>query len=360
MLGHGLGRDHRRGGPVPVQAPSVARHGFRWTPVIDWSSPELRQVFRRWLPMILGFATWQINFLVNTFLLTFLPEGSVTWVNYAYRIQHLPAGLFGAAIGSVAIAEFSHQLADADVSALRGRFRHSMSMVSVLTLPAAVLLIALALPVTRLIYQHGRFTPARHGADRPGACALLHWHLGRGRHPQHRGRVLRVGRHPHAGLRRHRRGRLQHRHQPCPDALHRLPLVPAGRVGDPARQLRDSLSHPAPPDRRARRQAHTHADAQDAVAAVASPARSPTASPGCSNDTSRRGGSCSRRRKSCWPARRAPSCTTCWRQRWESRKSRRWRATSSVPCSAGFIGPRRVKPVLPGTSNAPDASNYMV
>jgi len=141
-----------------VQAPSLGRHGFRWTPVIDLRSPELRQVFRRWLPMVLGFATWQINFLINTFLLTFLPEGSVTWVNYAYRIQHLPAGLFGAAIGSVAIAEFSHQMARADVSQLKGRFRHSMGLVSVLTLPAAILLIALAVPVTRLIYQHGRFT----------------------------------------------------------------------------------------------------------------------------------------------------------------------------------------------------------
>ncbi len=142
-----------------IQVPSLRKQGFRWTPVIDLRSPELRQVFRRWLPMILGFATWQINFLINTFLLTFLPQGSVTWVNYAYRIQHLPAGLFGAAIGSVAIAEFSHQLAQADTSQLRSRFRHSMGLVSVLTLPAAILLIALAVPVTRLIYQHGRFTP---------------------------------------------------------------------------------------------------------------------------------------------------------------------------------------------------------
>lgn len=142
-----------------IQVPSLRKQGFHWTPVMDLRSPELRLVLRRWLPMILGFATWQVNFLVNTFLLTFLAEGSVTWVNYAYRIQHLPAGLFGAAIGSVAIAEFSHQVAQADIARLKGRFRHSMSMVSVLTLPAAVLLIALAVPVTRLIYQHGRFTP---------------------------------------------------------------------------------------------------------------------------------------------------------------------------------------------------------
>ncbi|HTW91133.1 MAG TPA: murein biosynthesis integral membrane protein MurJ [bacterium] len=142
-----------------IQVPSLRRHGYRWTPVMDVRSPELRQVFRRWVPMVLGFATWQINFMVNTFLLAFLPQGSVTWVNYAYRIQHLPAGLFGTAVESVSVAEFSHQMARADVPRLKSRFRHSMALISVLTLPAAILLIALAVPVTRLIYQHGRFTP---------------------------------------------------------------------------------------------------------------------------------------------------------------------------------------------------------
>ncbi len=142
-----------------VQLPGLTRHGFRYRAVLDFRAPELVRVFRRWLPMVLGFATWQVNFLVNTFLLTFLPEGSVTWVNYAFRIQHLPAGLFGAAIGSVALAEYSHGVAAADPDAVSNRFRHALSLVSALTLPAAVLLIALAVPVTRLVYEHGAFGP---------------------------------------------------------------------------------------------------------------------------------------------------------------------------------------------------------
>jgi putative peptidoglycan lipid II flippase len=143
-----------------IQLPQLRGHGFRYQPVVDFRSPELAKVIRRWLPMILGLATWQVNFLINTFLLTFLREGSVTWVNYAYRIQHLPAGLFGAAIGSVAIAEYSHQVAGTQLAAIRDRFRHAMSLVSVLTIPASVLIIALAVPIVRLVYQHGRFTPA--------------------------------------------------------------------------------------------------------------------------------------------------------------------------------------------------------
>jgi len=143
---------------LAVQLPGLFRHGFRYRPLLSFADPRLRQVFLRWLPVVLGLASWQVMFLVNTFLMSFLPQGAVTWIFYAYRLQHLPAGLFGVAIGSVAIAEYSH-LAAAGVEQVRSRFRHAMSLVAVLTLPAALLLMALAVPVVRLVYQHGRFTP---------------------------------------------------------------------------------------------------------------------------------------------------------------------------------------------------------
>lgn len=138
-----------------IQMPRLHSFGFRYAPVLNFKDPHLRQVFVRWLPMIFGLATWQVNFLVNTFLLTFLPQGSVTYVSYAYRIQHLPAGLFGVAIGTVALAQFAHTATE---KIDREQFAHGLNLVSVLTLPAAVLLLVLSLPVVRLIYQHGRFT----------------------------------------------------------------------------------------------------------------------------------------------------------------------------------------------------------
>lgn len=139
-----------------VQLPRLRSFGFCYALVLDLKDPQLHQVFSRWLPMTLGLATWQVNFLVNTFLLTFLPQGSVTWVSYAYRLQHLPAGLFGVAIGTVALAQFAHTAGE---RIDRQQFAHGLNLVSVLTLPAAVLLLVLSVPVVRLVYQHGRFTP---------------------------------------------------------------------------------------------------------------------------------------------------------------------------------------------------------
>ncbi|MGQ9678312.1 MAG: murein biosynthesis integral membrane protein MurJ [bacterium] len=142
---------------LAVQWPRLHSFGFRYQPVYNLKDEDLRQVFKRWLPMVLGFATWQVNFLVNTFLLTFLTEKSVTWVSYAYRIQHLPAGLFGVAIGTVALAEYSGSTA-IERRIDPGRFHHALKLGAVLTLPAGVLLFVLAVPVVRLVYQHGQFT----------------------------------------------------------------------------------------------------------------------------------------------------------------------------------------------------------
>lgn len=142
---------------LAVQLPRLRSFGFRYQPVYNLKDEDLRQVFRRWVPMILGFATWQVNFLVNTLLLTFLPQKSVTWVSYAYRIQHLPAGLFGVAIGTVALAEYSGSAAT-ERRIENKQFHHALKLAAALTLPAGALLFVLAVPVVRLVYQHGRFT----------------------------------------------------------------------------------------------------------------------------------------------------------------------------------------------------------
>jgi putative peptidoglycan lipid II flippase len=143
-----------------VQIPQLVRRGFRYSFHLDFRDRELHQVLFVRLPFrALGLATWQVNFLVSTFLVTFLAERSVTYLSYAYRIMHLPAGLFGVAIGSVALVELSAQASADSLDGIKGQMRHGLKLVAVIMLPLAALMIALAEPVVRVIYQHGRFTP---------------------------------------------------------------------------------------------------------------------------------------------------------------------------------------------------------
>jgi putative peptidoglycan lipid II flippase len=142
-----------------VQLPQLFRHGFRYSFHMNLRDPELHKVLFVRLPFrALGLATWQVNYLVSTFLSTFLVARSVTYLNNAYRIMHLPAGLFGVAIGSVALVEASAQASADSLNGVKDQMRHGLRLVAVIMLPLAAIMIALAVPVVQVIYQHGKFT----------------------------------------------------------------------------------------------------------------------------------------------------------------------------------------------------------
>jgi len=143
-----------------VQTPLLRRKGFRWSPILSFRDPEFRRVMALFLPVAIGLAGTRINVLVNTILVTPLAEGSVSWLNYAFRIMHLPLGLFGVAVGAVALPSLSKLVVENDTAAIRGTLTDSLKMVLFLTVPTSALIAGLAIPVTRAIYERGRFTTA--------------------------------------------------------------------------------------------------------------------------------------------------------------------------------------------------------
>jgi putative peptidoglycan lipid II flippase len=74
--------------------------------------------------------------------------------------MQLPIGLFGVAIATVTLAEVSRHAAAGNMADLKATLSFSLRLVLLLTLPATLLLIALARPIIALLYQHGRFDAA--------------------------------------------------------------------------------------------------------------------------------------------------------------------------------------------------------
>lgn len=84
-----------------IQMPLVFRKGFRYSFFVSFRDPAFRRVMALFIPVAIGLAGPRINVLVNTILVTPLKQGSVSWLNYAYRIMQLPLGLFAVAVGTV-------------------------------------------------------------------------------------------------------------------------------------------------------------------------------------------------------------------------------------------------------------------
>lgn len=144
-------------GQLLIQVPSLYAQGFRWRPAISFRDPGVLRIVTLMAPAAIGLAATQVNIFVNTFLASLLQQGSVSWLNYAYRLMQLPIGLFGVAIATVTLAEVSRHAARREMPALKRTISFSLRFGLFLTLPATLVLMALAHPIVALLYQHGRF-----------------------------------------------------------------------------------------------------------------------------------------------------------------------------------------------------------
>ena len=144
-------------GQLLIQVPALRAQGFRWQPVVSFRDPDVLRMVSLMTPAAIGIAAAQVNIFVSTFLASNLAQGSVSWLNYAYRLMQLPIGLFGVAVATVTLAEVSRHAAQRNMLGLKETLAFSLRLVFFLTLPATLILIALAKPIIALLYQHGRF-----------------------------------------------------------------------------------------------------------------------------------------------------------------------------------------------------------
>ncbi|MHB8790728.1 MAG: murein biosynthesis integral membrane protein MurJ [Desulfobulbaceae bacterium] len=143
---------------LAMQVPALRREGFTLIPRLNLRDPGLKRILLLMLPATIGLSATQINIFVNTNFAASCAEGSVSWLNYAFRLVQLPIGIFGVAFSIAVMPVLGRQAAGNDHSGLRETFNSSLVMVLSLTIPATAGLILLAEPIIRLIFEHGAFT----------------------------------------------------------------------------------------------------------------------------------------------------------------------------------------------------------
>ncbi len=141
-----------------IQIPSLFRTGFRYKPTFDLSDPGLRRILKLMVPATVGLSATQINIFINTNFASSCPQGSVSWLYYAFRLVQLPIGVFGVALSIAMLPILAKQAAKKNITEMKKTMVSSLTMVFALTLPATAGLIILAEPIIRLIFEHGAFT----------------------------------------------------------------------------------------------------------------------------------------------------------------------------------------------------------
>jgi putative peptidoglycan lipid II flippase len=108
-------------------------------------------------PRVLGLAAVQVNFLVNTLLASGLTEGSLSALNFAWLMMLLPQGVFAQAVATAAFPTLSALAARRETDEMRAVLSATLRAIFFLSVPAAVGLLVLRVPLIRLLFQRGAF-----------------------------------------------------------------------------------------------------------------------------------------------------------------------------------------------------------
>jgi putative peptidoglycan lipid II flippase len=142
-----------------LQVPTLIKHAARFTATLGRNDSSVAEVLRLMGPRVFGAAIVQLNFWVNIWLASKMPErGSVASLSYGFALMMMAEGAIAQSIAIAAMPTLSAQYALGKIDDLRDSLSASLRGVILLALPAAVGLILLRVPIISLLYQRGEFT----------------------------------------------------------------------------------------------------------------------------------------------------------------------------------------------------------
>ncbi|MEW6621847.1 MAG: murein biosynthesis integral membrane protein MurJ [Bacillota bacterium] len=158
-----------------IQVPYLKKLGFKWK--WDWNKghPAVKKAGAVLFPITFSIAINQIYLAVNRIFASGLEPGSITALDFAYRLMALPLGIFVAAIATAIFPAFSRYAAQDDKAGLANSLVSGMAMVSLIAIPSAAGLMALREPLIQAVFQRGAFDAY---ATERTAVALWYFSLG--------------------------------------------------------------------------------------------------------------------------------------------------------------------------------------
>ncbi len=134
---------HRTGMPLRIPRPRL--------------SPAIRLLLRRMAPGLIGASAAQLNQAVDVIIASLLPAGTVSLLYYADRIQQLPLGVIGIAVGTALLPMLSRLVRNGDNAASLSAVNRAIEYALFLTLPAALALTFSAFPIMWVLFGRGAF-----------------------------------------------------------------------------------------------------------------------------------------------------------------------------------------------------------
>ncbi len=139
-------------------ASALRRVDFRLQFSIDWRDPRVRQVFTLMLPVTLTLGITNLDLILNSAFGSLVSAQAPSAIDRAFRVYMLPQGVFSVAVSTVLFPTLSRLAINRDPGGMRRTVGNGMRQINLMMIPSAAILMVLATPITRLVFQRGNFT----------------------------------------------------------------------------------------------------------------------------------------------------------------------------------------------------------
>ncbi len=147
-------------GNFVLQIIVARRFGAVYTPSLNLRHPGVVKVGKLALPVMLGLSLPYVDVIVNRAFASMISEGAIAALNYANRLMQMPLGVFAQASAVALFPTLAAHAAQKQMAELRDGVNLGLRGVLFLTIPSSVLMMVLATPMVRMLFQHGEFVPA--------------------------------------------------------------------------------------------------------------------------------------------------------------------------------------------------------
>lgn len=133
-------------------------HGYGVRLRIPRMSESTRRFLKALGPAIIGAGGVQLALFADTLIASFLPTGALSALYYADRINQLPIGVVGIAVGTVLLPEMTRRLAAGDEKGAASAQARGVQLALLLTIPCAAAAITIPDLIMRALFARGAFT----------------------------------------------------------------------------------------------------------------------------------------------------------------------------------------------------------
>src|SRR5215813_719756 len=119
---------------------------------------DIRAFFRALGPATLGSMGTQVAMFADTIIATFLPAGALSALYYADRLNQLPIGVIGIAIGTVLLPEMARRVSAGDEAGARHSQNRAIEFTLLLSVPCVAAFLIVPDLIMRALFMRGAFT----------------------------------------------------------------------------------------------------------------------------------------------------------------------------------------------------------